>query len=330
MNADDSTPPLQPSFTERIDQAFAAVEREASSRSPLSAVVADVRASAHRLRSAMTPVCNNLHYVLSEEHVSNEGQAALEDAQAALDRALESLDELVSSVRAHQPRFPLSSVLPSVCECPAWEIPGDHEYLAAALSALVGPQACVRAWVEGNCAIVEITGDTKEDREYAVALARRLLRRLDAQLDLVETRLRLRIPGVPVHARPGTRSAPRAGTLRSLLVVDDEPDLAPMFRRFLKRDFDEILEAESASQAESLLSSRPITHLVVDATLPDCASGAELIERCRKAAPSVAFAALFSGSAATMPSTAQPGVDGVFQKPDGFEDLLGALKKAGR
>jgi len=113
--------------------------------------------------------------------------------------------------------------------------------------------------------------------------------------------------------------------MRILLIVDDEPDLAAMLRRFLKRDFDEILEARDRRRAEELVSARPVTHLVLDAALPDGPAGAEVVRRWRALAPSLGYAAIFSGQ--TPVGVPAQGVDAVFAKPDGLEDLLAALRR---
>lgn len=120
-------------------------------------------------------------------------------------------------------------------------------------------------------------------------------------------------------------SSSEASQARTLLVVDDEPELAPMFRRFLRRHFAAVLEATTATQAAALLAARPVTHLVVDASLPDCDCGQALAEKWRGQYPSLRYVALFSGST-TLRDAKLPGVDRVFLKPEGFDELLAVLK----
>ncbi|HEY3446619.1 MAG TPA: response regulator [Myxococcales bacterium] len=122
---------------------------------------------------------------------------------------------------------------------------------------------------------------------------------------------------------PSHRPSPPAA--RTLLIVDDEPDLAPMFRRFLKRHFAEIFEATGAAQASEILAAKPMTHLIVDASLPDCESGQSMAEQWRSQFPSIRYVALFSGSA-SLRDARLPGVDRVFIKPEGFDELIAALK----
>ncbi|MGC4120351.1 MAG: response regulator [Myxococcales bacterium] len=118
-------------------------------------------------------------------------------------------------------------------------------------------------------------------------------------------------------------TAPQAA--RTLLIVDDEPDLAPMFRRFLKRHFTEIFEATGAIQAGEILASKPVTHLIVDASLPDCESGQSMAQQWRSKYSSIRYVALFSGTSA-LRDAKLPGVDRVFIKPEGFDELVEVLK----
>jgi len=336
MDPSSSNPPSGPlSVEERIDQAWRAIERRVAVHSPLSATLAEVRAAAHRLRSALTPVSNNVQFVLVEERLSVEAQSALGDARAALGRALETVDALASIARARQSRFELSEALACLQggrEWPAAQVAGDPEYLIAAVEALLGehPQARLTVRAEGRLAQVEIAaGAPLDPHGYAATLARRLARQLDGELEVSGAAACLRLPLAADVADLGQAPIERAG-VRSLLVVDDEPDLVPLFKRYLRREFDEIIEADSAEKAERLLVSRKVTHLVVDAALPDCGSGAELIQRWRTTDPTIRFAAIFSGAARALGASHQsPGVDAVFLKPDGFEDLVAALKQAG-
>ena len=122
------------------------------------------------------------------------------------------------------------------------------------------------------------------------------------------------LPTLPVPALP------------TLLVVDDEPDLASLFRRCLRGSF-EVLEAHGTDQVEALLAQGTVTHLVVDGSLPGGPAGPELVRRWRLKTPSVRFAALFSGHT-ELRGSALPGVDGCYLKPDGFEALVADLKRS--
>lgn len=117
--------------------------------------------------------------------------------------------------------------------------------------------------------------------------------------------------------------------MRILLIVDDEPELEPLFRRFLKRDFDEIHFAEDAAGAEAVLSSTAVTHLVVDNALGSGSSrsGVELIAGWRRTHPSIELAVLFSGSALFGEAACPPELDEAYVKPSGLEPLLARLRQ---
>ncbi|MGI5865851.1 MAG: hypothetical protein ACOX6T_27865 [Myxococcales bacterium] len=117
--------------------------------------------------------------------------------------------------------------------------------------------------------------------------------------------------------------------MRILLIVDDEPELEPLFRRFLRRDFDEIHFAGDAAAAEAVLSSVPVTHLVIDNALGrgSSPSGIDLIAGWRRAHPSIELAVLFTGAAPFSESARPPEIDEVYIKPTGFEPLLAYLRQ---
>jgi response regulator RpfG family c-di-GMP phosphodiesterase len=112
--------------------------------------------------------------------------------------------------------------------------------------------------------------------------------------------------------------------MKTLLIVDDQQDLELLFRRFLRKQFDHIYFANSAAVADALLGENTITHLVMDARLPDTSSGNECIAVWRSKYSSIRFAGLFTGMSEFQNATI-PGVDKIFLKPDGFDSLLNVL-----
>ncbi len=112
--------------------------------------------------------------------------------------------------------------------------------------------------------------------------------------------------------------------MRTLLIVDDQQDLEFLFRRFLRKQFDQIYFANSAAVADVLLEQNTITHLVIDARLPDTFSGSECIAIWRSRYSSIRFAGLFTGMSEFQNATI-PGVNQIFLKPDGFDALLDVL-----
>jgi hypothetical protein len=200
------------------------------------------------------------------------------------------------------------------------------------LIAEMGSTVRVRCRVERGCAVVDLEGASIDALSYGAVLARRLLSRLGGEISLRPSGAVVWLPGVGNIPKSDSPAAPTpristSNVSRVLLVVDDEPELAPMFHRFLKNDFETILDAISPSDADRALASYPVTHLVVDATFNDGISGSDWIEKWRLGFPSIRFAAVFTGMSERIRFVA-PGVDGVFIKPEGFDDLLKALRSA--
>ena len=116
---------------------------------------------------------------------------------------------------------------------------------------------------------------------------------------------------------------------RVLLLVDDEPDITTLFRRVLKRTFDQVYVAFSSAEANEILARTPVTHVVSDMILgAKEATGTTLIARWRGAYPTIRFAAVFTGRASPKEIVGKPGVDAVFTKPAGFEALVAQLNSA--
>ena len=114
---------------------------------------------------------------------------------------------------------------------------------------------------------------------------------------------------------------------RILLLVDDEPDIMSLFRRVLRRSFDEIVFAENGAEARQALDQKQVTHVVSDFFLgADEPKGTTLLAGWRAQYPSLRFAAIFTGRGASEEIDGQPGVDAVFSKPTGFEDLVQRLQ----
>jgi DNA-binding response OmpR family regulator len=112
--------------------------------------------------------------------------------------------------------------------------------------------------------------------------------------------------------------------MRVLLIVDDYEDMEPLFRRFLRKAFDEVLFARDLDQADALLATHPVTHLVVDYHLgPGGAGGCDIVASWRARVPTIGFAALFSGT--RFDQALPAGIDAAFVKPNGFEGLIDRL-----
>jgi len=110
------------------------------------------------------------------------------------------------------------------------------------------------------------------------------------------------------------------------LVVDDDPTVAGVAARVLGMLFDQVIVASTPAEAEILLGSHRVTHLLCDYDLGQSQpTGAELIPQWRAAYPYIAQAVLFSGSQAEeidLPAE----VDRLLGKPATMDELLGAFE----
>jgi len=291
----------------RLRAAVADADRQAGAHGALAAALAEVRSRVRQAQASLEPLSKDL---------------ASADARAALASGLTSLRGLEPAVAALQPRHPLREAFDGFTvegPVPCVEIAGCPSYLRLTIQAVAEEAggARVRATAEGALVRIEAHGAREvEPQGYAAQLARRLASRIGAEVSVPGGHLELRMAA-------SATSAPQAP--RTLLIVDDEPELAPMFRRFLKKHFSEILEARDAPAAVVCLQAKAVTHVVVDASLPNGESGQTLAQRIRALAPSVRFVALFSGST-SLRGSSLPGVDRVFIKPEGFDELVLALR----
>ena len=116
---------------------------------------------------------------------------------------------------------------------------------------------------------------------------------------------------------------------RVVLLIDDEPDITTLFRRVLKRSFDEVHVALSGKEAAEILQRNTVTHVVTDFFLgADEPQGTVLVAQWRALYPSIRFAAVFTGRVSTKEIDGLPGIDAVFAKPGGFEELISVLSSS--
>ncbi|MGI5860998.1 MAG: response regulator [Myxococcales bacterium] len=113
--------------------------------------------------------------------------------------------------------------------------------------------------------------------------------------------------------------------VRILLVVEDEPSVAALFKMHLKGHFDSVFAAGCEVEAEAVLEREAVTHLVSDYHLGrDHPVGTTLVARWRSRWPAIRYTAILSGS--DLSSQSRPGVDELFLKPAGFDLLVERLK----
>jgi CheY-like chemotaxis protein len=99
-----------------------------------------------------------------------------------------------------------------------------------------------------------------------------------------------------------------------LLVVDDESTVCRVVRRLMRDKFDEIATAETPADAEIVLSSRAVTHVICDHVLgPGQPHGLELAGRWKATYPSIRTVVVLTGANVSNLET-PPGVDLVLPK----------------
>jgi DNA-binding NtrC family response regulator len=118
-----------------------------------------------------------------------------------------------------------------------------------------------------------------------------------------------------------------AHTPRALLLVADEVGIRRTLPRSLNGEFDDIHTAGTAAEADEILSSHTVTHVVCDLYLGNGQPlGDELIRTWRRRWPAIQYAALFTGSTYEKDHTYEK-VDHIFTKPHGYDDLIGLLRR---
>ena len=73
-------------------------------------------------------------------------------------------------------------------------------------------------------------------------------------------------------------------TPKTVLVVDDDPEMTSIIQKVLVREEYEVLTAENGEEAMSVLQSHPAQVVIADWKMPVC-DGMRLIERIRRQGP---------------------------------------------
>ncbi len=117
-----------------------------------------------------------------------------------------------------------------------------------------------------------------------------------------------------------------------ILVVDDEPDVADLFRQQFRKDLRSsrfAMEfAQSANEALDRVGSAESTRLILilsDVNMPGM-SGIDLLPRARQARPDVPVIMITAyGDAETRRKAIEAGAAGLFTKPIDFPELRGEI-----
>jgi DNA-binding response OmpR family regulator len=115
---------------------------------------------------------------------------------------------------------------------------------------------------------------------------------------------------------------------RYVLVVDDEPIIREMVKRYLEYHGFEVAEAADAKEARQKIHARPPDAVLLDKNLPD-GSGVELIADVRAARANCAVFVWTGYPAAEAQVRAEElGATGFFIKPIDMAELLAAFRAA--
>lgn len=115
----------------------------------------------------------------------------------------------------------------------------------------------------------------------------------------------------------------------SVLVVDDEPGIALLCTRFLKRAGYEVLSETNPRAAIELLAQRRFDLLLVDIRMPEV-DGFDVISRAKRSQPDIAVLVMTGfGTVETAIRALRQGVDGLLLKPfEKGEELINAAEQA--
>jgi DNA-binding response OmpR family regulator len=130
---------------------------------------------------------------------------------------------------------------------------------------------------------------------------------------------------------PGTNETPAAGR-RTILVVDDEPDIRKLLRRvFEDRNF-RVVEADRGLAALSLVKEHPPDLIILDAMLPEV-HGFDIAKRLKGTEryghiPIVMISAVYRGWRFAEDLKSSYGVDAYIEKPFRVADVVKAVEHA--
>ena len=112
-----------------------------------------------------------------------------------------------------------------------------------------------------------------------------------------------------------------------VLVVDDERMVLNALARYLRRFFPKVVTATTPLEAESLLRSNAVTHLVCDHWLgPGLPLGIDLVSHWKKDFPSIQKMVLLTGADVDALES-PPGLDSIFPKTINPSMLTAELRK---
>ncbi len=111
-----------------------------------------------------------------------------------------------------------------------------------------------------------------------------------------------------------------------LLIIDDEASVCRALRRILQKRVQEVITVSNAADAELVLDTRPVTHVLCDNLLgAEQPRGMDIAAGWKKKHPSIVRLAILTGASASCGSLPD-GIDVVLPKttdPFALADLIG-------
>jgi DNA-binding response OmpR family regulator len=138
-------------------------------------------------------------------------------------------------------------------------------------------------------------------------------------------------PARPVVAGVEAPSGPAPHT-KTVLVVDDEPDIRKLLRRVFEERGYRVLDADRGLAALRIVKETPPDIIVLDAMLPEM-HGFELARRLKGSQrygriPIIMVSAVYKGWRIAEDVKTSYGVDAYIEKPFKISDVLGAVEQA--
>lgn len=124
-------------------------------------------------------------------------------------------------------------------------------------------------------------------------------------------------------------SLPEGANPAAVLVIDDDPGVRSVIRRYLERGGHACQEAENGSLGLQLLKNSSFDLIIVDMLMPE-KEGAETIREIRSHWPSLPLIAMSGGGAISADDCLRIaralGADRVIRKPFDLKDLQAAME----
>jgi DNA-binding response OmpR family regulator len=138
-------------------------------------------------------------------------------------------------------------------------------------------------------------------------------------------------PPSPPRAAPSSAPQP-ASNAKTILIVDDEPEIRRLLGRVLSNKGHRVIEAERGLEALRMIKSHTPDLLVLDAMLPEV-HGFEIARRVKGSAkyshiPIVMVSAVYKGWRVAEDARSSYGVDAYVEKPFRLGDVVSAIDKA--